>query len=556
MKKNHQQTSVFKMMQLLKYTTGVLLAAAVMAGCNKQEKEYPNPYLGGKEKLGILFSQELPSPQNGGVGDIVTFKAEGLLPHKDNLKFYLNGELAQITGVTDKTISIKVPPSASSGGSLVMVGDQLFPAPVFRVNGKVGLDRTFQAGKGTDGLTTTVIPTRRNRFLVMGSFMEYASAGVSDPMFGLVMTEKHGQYVSTFKTDSAVGRNGVLYCGVQLPDGKFILGGYFGQYGRKKGVFNLTRIHEGGQLDSMIVDVIPRDLGGDPHAGHAAEVEASGRDTVPAFNGGFMGTVKNVFLQGDKLICVGDLLLYRQYYYPNSTRDNRVVDHRFVGDVVRLDLNGNLDSTYHYDLTNHRGKEGPVGGLNNGVLLPDGKLLVVGSFKTFDGVAAGNIARLTAAGDLDPSFQAGTGADDMITDVHYNKTTRKLVIAGRFKTYNGRPRPGLAMINEDGSLDETFLPGTFADGVPFFSGQLSDGKVIVTGTFKKYNGVNREGLMVLNANGSLAEGYNNTGRLNGQVYSMLESVTAEGEPAVILTGLINSFDNTSLGGIMRIVLSK
>lgn len=551
----NQKISVPKMIKLLQYTTGALLLAVLAAGCNKQEKEYPNPYVGGKEKLGILFSQDLPTPQNGSVGDVVTFKAEGLLPHKSNLKFFMSGEAAEILEVTDKIIKVKVPPAASSGGSLVSVGDQLFPAPVFRVNGKVALDRTFQAGKGTDGLTTTLLPTRRNRYLVMGAFKEYASAGVSDPMFGLVMIEKHGQYVPTFKTDSAVGRAGTLSCGAQLPDGRFIVGGYFGQYGRKKGINNLTRIHEGGMLDTMVVNVIPRDVGGDPHSGDNS-AEKSGLDTVPAFNGGFMGIVRNVFVQGNKLICIGDLLAYRQYFYPHSTRDNRVTDTRFVGDVTRLDLDGNLDSTYRYDLVNHRGKEGAIGGVFNAVQLPDGKLIAVGAFKTFDGSPAGNIVRLGADGEPDATFAAGSGADDLIEYVHYNKTTRKLVIAGRFKTYNGRPRQGLAMINEDGSLVETFVPGTFTDGVPRFSGQLTDGKVIVTGTFKKYNGVTREGFMVLNADGSLAEGYNNTGPLNGIIYSMVESVTAEGEPAVILTGLIFSFDNTSLGGIMRIVLSK
>jgi hypothetical protein len=200
--------------------------------------------------------------------------------------------------------------------------------------------------------------------------------------------------------------------------------------------------------------------------------------------------------------------------------------------------------------------QGPVGGLADGVQLPDGRIIVIGSFKTFDGVAAGNIARLTVSGEIDPSFAAGAGADDLISSIYYNAATRKILITGRFKTYNGRPRAGLAMINEDGSLVETFVPGAFTDGTPDFSGQLTDGKVIVTGTFRKYNGVNREGFMVLNADGSLAEGYNNTGRFSGLILSMAESVTAEGEPAVILTGFINSFDNTSLGGIMRIVLSK
>ncbi|ULT26027.1 hypothetical protein KUH03_03380 [Sphingobacterium sp. E70] len=40
---------------------------------------------------------------------------------------------------------------------------------------------------------------------------------------------------------------------------------------------------------------------------------------------------------------------------------------------------------------------------------------------------------------------------------------------------------------------------------------MDNGLLLVSGTFKRYDNVIREGLMILNSDGSLAKGYNNTG---------------------------------------------
>ena len=68
---------------------------------------------------------------------------------------------------------------------------------------------------------------------------------------------------------------------------------------------------------------------------------------------------------------------------------------------------------------------------------------------------------LAAAGDLDPSFNPGTGAT--IAGTVYAMVIQgdgKIVLGGSFSSYNGVSCNGLARVNSDGSLDSSFNPGT------------------------------------------------------------------------------------------------
>jgi len=61
--------------------------------------------------------------------------------------------------------------------------------------------------------------------------------------------------------------------------------------------------------------------------------------------------------------------------------------------------------------------------------------------------------------------------------------------------------------------------------------------------------------LVLNPDGTLAEGYNNTGKLNGLVYDSLEEVIA-GKHSITLVGLFSSFNASSHGNLVRINISN
>ncbi len=112
-------------------------------------------------------------------------------------------------------------------------------------------------------------------------------------------------------------------------------------------------------------------------------------------------------------------------------------------------------------------------------------------------------------GGLDPLFNAGN-----ITNGEVNaailQPDGKLLIGGHFTKVNGVTRQSVARLNADGTLDLTFDPGAGPDagiGIPTISGGMllqPDGKIIIYGSlFTQVNGVPRSGIARLNSDGSL-----------------------------------------------------
>ena len=87
-------------------------------------------------------------------------------------------------------------------------------------------------------------------------------------------------------------------------------------------------------------------------------------------------------------------------------------------------------------------------------ILPDGKILVAGYF--LDTGKVWRIYRLNANGTIDRSFNEGnTSANNTVTSINV-LPDNKILIGGFFTTYNGIARNGIARINADGSLDTSF----------------------------------------------------------------------------------------------------
>lgn len=104
------------------------------------------------------------------------------------------------------------------------------------------------------------------------------------------------------------------------------------------------------------------------------------------------------------------------------------------------------------------------------------------------------------SGSVDPAFASGTGADDQITAI-VPLGTGKILVAGYFTEFNGTPIGGIARLNSDGTLDNTFVSGTGFDNAVNAMVVQPDGKIILGGTFTSYNGTAEPGLVRLSANG-------------------------------------------------------
>jgi uncharacterized delta-60 repeat protein len=125
-------------------------------------------------------------------------------------------------------------------------------------------------------------------------------------------------------------------------------------------------------------------------------------------------------------------------------------------------------------------------GVSTLTVAPNGQLMVGGTFLTIAGQPQAHVARLNPDGTLDqqfrPVFQGPkAGRFTQVTAVEFLLDGR-ILIAGDFFTVNGQPRPGIARLFPDGTLDPSFNPDT--NSVPPLSWALlvqPDGKIILDG---------------------------------------------------------------------------
>ena len=184
-------------------------------------------------------------------------------------------------------------------------------------------------------------------------------------------------------------------------------------------------------------------------------------------------------------------------------------------------------------------------------LQSDGKVLLGGSFSSVSGQTRNRIARLNADGSLDAGFQSSmTGANGDVRAVAV-QPDGKVLIGGAFTTVNGTNRTSIARLNGDGSLDLTFNPGSGATNGAVYAVAVRAGKVLIGGSFRKVNGVTRNGMAQLNADGSLDGNFqlNLLGAgASGSVYAI--AVQADGK--VLVGGDFTNFNNTARYRIARL----
>ncbi|BET66348.1 hypothetical protein ASA1KI_12660 [Opitutales bacterium ASA1] len=142
---------------------------------------------------------------------------------------------------------------------------------------------------------------------------------------------------------------------------------------------------------------------------------------------------------------------------------------------------------------------------------PDGRILAGGSFTSFEGTTANRLARLTVDGTLDSTFVMGSGFDDTVNSIAL-QSDGKVVAAGTFHDYGGVVRHTLARLHTDGTLDQSFDPGTGLQKsgpmtYPPVIAVHADGKVVASGSFDTYDGAPRAGIVQILASGAVDPGF-------------------------------------------------
>lgn len=315
----------------------------------------------------------------------------------------------------------------------------------------------------------------------------YGQSGANDPSF-----------------DPGTGADdgyGSIYDIAMQPDGKAILVGWFSEFNGEGGQ-NIVRLNSDGSRDASF------DVGS-----------------------GTGSAVSVVTLQSDGKVLVGGHF----YGYPGSGG---------VDDLMRLNSDGSYDSSFDSG-------DGAYPGVSDIAVQPDGKIVISGGFTTYNGVARAHIARLNEDGSLDPSFDPGTGATGGVSAVAL-LPDGKIMIVGSFTEYAGVQIKCIARLNSDGSLDSTFDPGAGpVSSVPAYISRIQvqpDGKFVIVGQFNSFDGVGQNYITRLNTDGSLDPSFNIGNGANTIVYS----VALQSDGKILVGGHFTTFNGVFRNRLTRL----
>jgi uncharacterized delta-60 repeat protein len=222
-----------------------------------------------------------------------------------------------------------------------------------------------------------------------------------------------------------------------------------------------------------------------------------------------------------------------------------------VNRIVRL----NQDGTRDVEFTNNTGS-GPVSDVTAIALQPDGKILISGTFTTFNGATVNRIVRLNQDGTRDTAFTAnnGTGVNDNITSIA-SQLNGKILIGGNFTAFNGVTANRVVRLNQNGTLDTAFNgnSGTGANNSVLKISSQPDNKILIGGNFTAFNGVTANRVVRLNQDGTIdADFADNVGTgISGNSLAFINEITAHSDGNIFLGGNFTTF-----GGALRYRLAK
>jgi uncharacterized delta-60 repeat protein len=185
-------------------------------------------------------------------------------------------------------------------------------------------------------------------------------------------------------------------------------------------------------------------------------------------------------------------------------------------------------------------------------LQSDNRIIIGGFFTQYNGTPANHVARLNSDGSLDKSFEVGSGANNGVRAVTIQRDG-KILIAGDFTKLNGAPLKGIARVNNDGTLDMGFDPGSGASyglGNPSVSSVVlqQDGKILIGGQFASVAGRVTRNLARLKNNGSFDDSFQIGSGPNGEVRAIVVQTNGD----ILIGGAFTEVNGVSRKGITRL----
>ncbi len=184
------------------------------------------------------------------------------------------------------------------------------------------------------------------------------------------------------------------------------------------------------------------------------------------------------------------------------------------------------------------------------------RLIIVGRFTSFNGVPRKYVARILANGSIDntftsPAFNSGYIYSLKLVD------DNKIMVGGVFTISDGATTvQNVARLNSDGSLDTSFNPGIGSRGAngPVHALAIqSDGKILVGGNFTQFNNAASRRLIRLNTDGTIDATFNGVGTTNGEVRAIaLQNIGANADK-IVIGGFFSGFTGYVKNKVLRLL---
>ena len=165
-----------------------------------------------------------------------------------------------------------------------------------------------------------------------------------------------------------------------------------------------------------------------------------------------------------------------------------------INRLLRTDINGSQNNGFISQIMSGATLKGFNNRVNDVDEQSNGRVVVVGDFTNFNGVARNKICRLNSNGSNDSGFTIGTGFGGGVNCVRCLGTS--IYVGGSFATYNSVLKPYIIKLNDNGSPDATFTPDASLNGSVLAIEFNSSDQVFIGGNFNK-------GLHKLNSDGSI-----------------------------------------------------
>jgi uncharacterized delta-60 repeat protein/uncharacterized repeat protein (TIGR01451 family) len=356
------------------------------------------------------------------------------------------------------------------------------------------IDTTFSLDAATDGAVYALLQQADGRIIMAGDFTHVSSV----PRNHLARIKPGGTLDNTF--DIGPGANDSIRALAMQSNGRLLIGGLFTSVNGTNR-FRIARLSTDGTLDASF----------NPGAG--------------ADNGVFALAVQ----PNDKVLVGGAFSSFNGIVRPG---------------LVRLNTNGVVDTSF----ATGAGFNGAVYAV---AVQNDGKVIVGGDFISYNGVARTNILRLNANGTLDNTFSPALRASGAVRAIFIEPDGR-IVFGGSFTNVSGSTRRHIARVDKFGVLDPNFLStpaNSGADSTVFAIQQQVDGRLIVAGDFKIFNGVTRNGITRINEPDGSTDPTINFG--NG-ANAFVSAVIIQPDRRIVLGGGFTEYDDQPRQHIARI----